>query len=91
MPALTVRQWQLLHLVAAGQTNGQIARRMSITEATVRKHLEQTFQRLRMPNRAAAVMRAFGDPPQPGHDHPVRRATVDSCSAASRIIAGTCR
>jgi DNA-binding CsgD family transcriptional regulator len=63
MPALTARQWQLMHLVAAGHTNAQIARRMSITEATVRKHLEHTFQRLQVTNRAAAVMLAFGGPP----------------------------
>jgi DNA-binding CsgD family transcriptional regulator len=77
IPALTVRQWQLLHLVAAGHTNGQIARRMSITEATVRKHLEHTFQRLRVTSRAAAVMCAFGDS-QPGHDRSASGATVDS-------------
>jgi len=59
-PQLTMRQWQLLRLVADGQTNGQIARRLSISEATVRKHLENVFQRLQVTSRTAAVTHAFG-------------------------------
>jgi DNA-binding CsgD family transcriptional regulator len=59
-PRLTTRQWQLLRLVAAGQTNGQIARRLAISEATVRKHLENVFQRLQVTSRTAAVTQAFG-------------------------------
>ena len=58
-PQLTPRQLQLLHLVADGHTNHQIARRLSITEATVRKHLENIFQRLQVTNRTAAVTRAL--------------------------------
>jgi DNA-binding CsgD family transcriptional regulator len=60
VPELTARQWQLLRFVAAGYTNGQIGRRMSITEATVRKHLEHVFGRLQVTSRTAAVTRAFG-------------------------------
>jgi DNA-binding NarL/FixJ family response regulator len=60
-PDLTARQWQLLRLVAAGHTNGQIGRRLSISEATVRKHLENIFERLQVTSRTAAVTRAFGD------------------------------
>jgi len=59
IPQLTARQRQLLRLVAAGHTNGQIARRLSITEATVRKHLEHVFQRLHVTSRTAAVTRWF--------------------------------
>jgi DNA-binding CsgD family transcriptional regulator len=39
-PQLTRRQWELLRLVAAGHTNAQIARRLGLSEGTVRKHLE---------------------------------------------------
>ena len=46
-------------LVAAGRTNGQIARHLRISEGTVRTHLENIFQRLQVTNRAAAVVRAF--------------------------------
>ena len=59
-PELTARQWELLRLVAAGHTNRQIGRQMSISEATVRKHLEHVFQRLEVASRTAAVSRAFG-------------------------------
>lgn len=58
---LTPRQRELLTLVAAGRTNGQIARHLSIAEGTVRTHLENIFQRLQVTSRAAAVVRAFPD------------------------------
>jgi DNA-binding CsgD family transcriptional regulator len=57
---LTARQLELLRLVAAGCTNHQVARRLSITEATVRKHLEHIFARLQVTSRTAAVTRALG-------------------------------
>ena len=56
---LTSRQRQVLDLVAAGYTNGQIARRLGIAEGTVRKHLENIHRRLRVPSRTAAVTRAL--------------------------------
>jgi DNA-binding CsgD family transcriptional regulator len=56
-PQLTMRQWEILRLVAAGLTNGQIGRRLSVSEATVRKHLENTYARLGVTNRTAAVDR----------------------------------
>jgi DNA-binding CsgD family transcriptional regulator len=56
---LTGRQRQLLRLVAAGYTNDQIGRRLSISEATARKHLENIFARLGVTSRTAAVTAAF--------------------------------
>ena len=61
VPRLTPRQTELLHLVAAGQTNTQIARRLGISEATVRSHLEHIHTRLNVSSRTAAVTRAFAD------------------------------
>jgi DNA-binding CsgD family transcriptional regulator len=58
---LTPRQRELLHLVADGYTNAQIGRRLGLSEATVRKHLENIFARLRVTNRTAAVIKAFPD------------------------------
>jgi DNA-binding CsgD family transcriptional regulator len=58
-PRLTPRQTDLLHLVAAGHTNTQIARRLGISEATVRTHLENIYDRLHVSSRTAAVTRAF--------------------------------
>jgi len=60
---LTLRQVELLRLVAIGFTNSQIARRLSIAEPTVRKHLEHVFERLQVTSRTAAVTRAFGQEP----------------------------
>ena len=59
IPDLTDRQWQLLRQVAAGHTNAQIARRLGVSEGTVRKHLENIFQRMGVTSRTAAVVRAF--------------------------------
>jgi DNA-binding CsgD family transcriptional regulator len=59
VPRLTPRQTDLLHLVAAGQTNSQIARRLGISEGTVRTHLENIYERLHVSSRTAAVTRAF--------------------------------
>ena len=62
-PGLTARQQQLLQLVARGYSNSDIARELVVTTATVRKHLENIFQRLHVTSRTAAVARAF--PPGP--------------------------
>jgi DNA-binding CsgD family transcriptional regulator len=59
IPALTARQWEFLRLVEQGLGNRQIARRLGVSENTVRKHLENIFARLEVSNRTAAVARAF--------------------------------
>jgi len=58
-PQLTGRQKELLRLVAAGHTNAQIARRLGLSEGTVRTHLENIYRRLQVSSRTAAVTRAF--------------------------------
>jgi DNA-binding CsgD family transcriptional regulator len=60
-PRLTPRQRELLRLVAAGYTNRQVGSRLAVSEGTVRKHLENIYQRLGVSSRIAAVNRAFGD------------------------------
>ena len=60
-PVLTPRQWELMRLVAGGCTNAQVARRLFLSEATVRKHLENVFHRLDVTNRTAAIAGAFPD------------------------------
>jgi DNA-binding CsgD family transcriptional regulator len=59
VPDLTPRQWELLKLIAVGHTNTQIARQLGLSEGTVRTHLENIYGRLDVPNRTAAVIRAF--------------------------------
>ena len=56
---LTARQWELLRLVAAGRSNADIAQQLFLSENTVRKHLENIYQRLSVSSRTAAVARAF--------------------------------
>jgi DNA-binding CsgD family transcriptional regulator len=58
LPDLTLRQRQILSLVADGQTNGQIARQLGVSEGTVRKHLENAYARLGVTNRVAAIRAA---------------------------------
>jgi DNA-binding CsgD family transcriptional regulator len=59
VPRLTPRQNDLLRLLAAGHTNTQIARRLGISEGTVRTHLENIYDRLGVSSRTAAVTRAL--------------------------------
>ena len=52
---LTVRQVEILRLVAAGKTNREIAETLSISDHTVRRHLQNIFAKLGVPSRAAAT------------------------------------
>jgi DNA-binding CsgD family transcriptional regulator len=58
-PNLTPRQWEVLRQVATGAGNTQIARTLGLTEATVRKHLENVFLRLGVQSRTEAVARVL--------------------------------
>lgn len=55
VPNLTPRQWQILRQVATGATNTQVARTLGLSEATVRKHLENIFMRLHVLSRTEAL------------------------------------
>jgi DNA-binding CsgD family transcriptional regulator len=57
--ALTARQYEILRLVARGDSNIEIARTLAISPATVRKHLENVFARLGVMSRTAAVAKAL--------------------------------
>ena len=46
-------------LVAAGKTNAEIARLLRISPGTVRKHLENTYGKLGVHTRTAAVAALF--------------------------------
>ncbi|MBP0455042.1 response regulator transcription factor [Kitasatospora sp. RG8] len=56
--ALTARERDVLTLVAAGLSNGQIARRIGVVEGTVKAHVSSILVRLGVPNRAAAAVLA---------------------------------
>jgi DNA-binding CsgD family transcriptional regulator len=57
---LTGRQREILALVRAGMTNRQVARRLDLSEHTVRSHLNNIFARLDVGSRTAAVTRLGG-------------------------------
>jgi DNA-binding CsgD family transcriptional regulator len=71
--ALTPRQRQLLDLVADGCTNRQAARRLGIAEGTVRRHLNDIYERLGVGSRTAAVTRAVTVLPSDPFSPPVRQ------------------
>lgn len=54
-PVLTPRQLELLRRVATGDTNRQAARDLGLSEATVRKHLENIYTRLDVHSRTEAL------------------------------------
>ena len=51
---LTLREREILALVAEGATNGQIARMLWVTEQTVKFHLSNTYRKLGVANRTEA-------------------------------------
>ncbi len=52
---LTTREAQIMQLMAAGATNADIARRLVITEGTVKSHVKHILRKLGAANRAQAV------------------------------------
>jgi DNA-binding CsgD family transcriptional regulator len=57
---LTAREAEVLELVAAGLTNAAIAERLWISPGTVKKHLDNVYEKLGVANRTAAVARLRG-------------------------------
>jgi len=56
---LSVREVEILELVAAGNTNREAAARLFISEATVKTHLLHIYAKLDVNDRAAAVAAAY--------------------------------
>ncbi len=57
-PGLTEREREILDLVARGLTNAEIARRLVVSDKTVRNHVSNVFTKLQVAGRAEAVARA---------------------------------
>jgi DNA-binding NarL/FixJ family response regulator len=57
-PELTDREREILDLVARGLTNAAIARRLVVSDKTVRNHVSNVFGKLHVADRAEAVARA---------------------------------
>ncbi|NUP80139.1 MAG: response regulator transcription factor [Nonomuraea sp.] len=58
LPELTDREVEILDLVAVGLNNQAIARRLVLSEKTVRNHVSNIFAKLHVSDRSAAVARA---------------------------------
>lgn len=57
---LTAREREVLELVAEGHTNGEIATQLWISPGTVRKHLDNLYNKLGVHTRTAAAARLRG-------------------------------
>jgi DNA-binding NarL/FixJ family response regulator len=57
-PELTLREHEVLDLIAQGMNNQEIASRLSISEKTVRNHISNIFSKLQVVDRAQAIVRA---------------------------------
>jgi DNA-binding NarL/FixJ family response regulator len=57
-PELTEREREVLELIAGGQGNQVIARRLVLSPKTVRNHVSNIFAKLQVADRAQAIVRA---------------------------------
>jgi DNA-binding CsgD family transcriptional regulator len=56
---LTVREVEVLRLVASGRTNRAIARELGLSEKTVARHVHNSLTKIGAPSRAAATAYAY--------------------------------
>jgi DNA-binding NarL/FixJ family response regulator len=68
-PTLTARELEIVHLVARGYTNAQIAERLWVTKWTVKFHLVNAYRKLGVSNRTQAARYLF--------DHGLSELPVD--------------
>ena len=69
---LTRREYEIATLVGNGESNKQIARRLDITERTVKAHLTEVFRKLDVADRLKLALIVKGsmtprDPTRIGH------------------------
>ena len=57
LPPLTLRENEILALVAQGRSNKEVARELTISSATVKNHMHNILQKLRVSRRGQAVAR----------------------------------
>ena len=56
---LTVRELQVLRLVASGKTNKAIGEELCLSERTVHRHVSNIFTKISVSSRAAATAYAY--------------------------------
>jgi ATP/maltotriose-dependent transcriptional regulator MalT len=52
---LSSREAQIMTLIAAGHSNGQIAKRLALAEKTVKNHVNRIYAKLGVGSRPAAI------------------------------------
>jgi DNA-binding NarL/FixJ family response regulator len=57
-PTLTVRESEILELIARGRANIEIAQHLSLSEKTVRNNISNIFAKLQVADRSQAIVRA---------------------------------
>jgi DNA-binding NarL/FixJ family response regulator len=57
-PDLTEREREILHLIAQGESNAAIAKRLTLSLKTVQNHVSNIFSKLQVADRAPAIVRA---------------------------------
>jgi DNA-binding NarL/FixJ family response regulator len=59
LDSLTSRELEVLTMIGSGRTNAEIAADLVVSEGTVKTHINHVFTKLRLRDRAAAVVYAF--------------------------------
>ena len=54
-PVLTPREREIVFLAGTGRTNAEIAAELWLSPATIKKHLENVYEKLGVGSRAAAA------------------------------------
>ncbi len=55
---LTTREREVLELIASGENNMRIARRLTLSQKTVRNHVSNVFNKLQVADRGQAIVKA---------------------------------
>jgi DNA-binding NarL/FixJ family response regulator len=78
-PSLTERERQIMRLVCEGHSNKEVARKLSVSEGTVKVHLHHVFEKLAIRNRTELVAYHFANatiPKRPAAASVKRRGVV---------------
>jgi DNA-binding NarL/FixJ family response regulator len=78
---LTAREQQVLHLLAEGLSNHELAEALKVSEHTIKNHLFRIYDKLGVSNRMEAVLYAL----TPRNKLPAKNRSASSESAASKV------
>ncbi len=67
-PSLSSRETEVLQLAGEGLTNAEIARRLFLTDSTIRTYMSRLVDKLHLKNRAEAIVYACNHPDRVSKD-----------------------